>query len=162
MIVFCHDATLHAHVLSVLVPSLLANAAAAGAAGRRFFAAIDRGLSCGCGPGLAVKVNYFLIVVFFYPTLLTPCLCRLSPHQCRNSRSCSPLFAAARRCGCGVVVATTLAFVVAIVMAVAVAIVMAAVDASVAVAGLVSVVSAVPLAAVGVAVCGLSGGRLCS
>ena len=46
----------------------------------------------------------------------------------------------------------TLAFVVAIVMAVAVAIVMAAVDASVAVAGLVSVVSAVPLVAVPTAV----------
>ena len=93
----------------------------------------------------------FLIVVFFYPTLLTPRLCRLSPHQCRNSRSCSPLFAAARRCGCGVAVATTLAFVVTIVMAVAlavaVAIVMAVVDTSVAVAGLVSVVSAVPLVA---------------
>ena len=66
------------------------------------------------------------------------------------------MFAAARRCGCGVVVATILAFVVAIVVAfvmvVAVVIVMVAVDASVAVAGLVSVVSLVPLAAVGVAV----------
>ena len=57
------------------------------------------------------------------------------------------MFVAARRCGCGVVVAMTLAFVVTM----AVAIVMAEVDASVAAAGLVSVVSAVPLAAVGVA-----------
>ena len=72
------------------------------------------------------------------------------------------MFAAARRCGCGVVVAMTLAFVVAIVMAVAMDIVMATADASVVVARLVSVVSDVPLAAVGVAVCGLSGGRLCS
>ena len=33
----------------------------------------------------------FLIVVFFYPTLLTPCLCRPRPNQRR-------WFAAARRC----------------------------------------------------------------
>ena len=61
-----------------LCPSLLANAAAAGAAGRRFFAAFSRGLSCGCGccPGHGRNGELLLIVVFFYPTLLTPCLCR--------------------------------------------------------------------------------------
>ena len=32
-----------------------------------------------------------MILVFFYPTLLTPRLCRPSPHQCRSSRNCSPL-----------------------------------------------------------------------
>ena len=58
------------------------------------------------------------------------------------------MFAAARRCGSGLVVAMTLAFVVAIV----VAIVIAAVDVSVAMAGLVSVVSVVPLAVDRVAV----------
>ena len=57
------------------------------------------------------------------------------------------MLAVARRCGCGVVVAMTLAFVVAM----AAAIVMAAVDASVAVDGLVSAVDVV-----------FWGGQLCS
>ena len=58
-----YDATLHADALSVPVPSLLANAAATSAAGRRYFGPLAVVLVVAVDVALimamAVKVNYF-------------------------------------------------------------------------------------------------------
>ena len=74
--VFLSPCHLHAHALFVRVPSLPFSPTQQQEEPQAgVFAGVSRGLSCGCGPGHGCKSELFLIVLFFYPTLLThrPC-----------------------------------------------------------------------------------------